>query len=359
VNTDPEPEAGGAVIVRPGQAGYSDGAYQDLPPDQAWQEMVDLHGWTVRFKRTAPRQLVYASYRPELPGPGSYIVEVFVPSARADTQAATYFISYYHGDERLERKVSLNQSLYYNQWAALGYFAFDPAQPDSGRVNLVDYSIEDPPRWIAFSAVRWRQAEPAQQTPPEPAPVRAADGFDPPVGTAEERAGQKLWPGFWKDAWHPKSGYARQYKDSAGNIAYHTGADLNLNEPRFNLDRGAPVYATAAGEVLFAGRVGNFWRNIIIIRHDPLPDGRQVYSRYGHVENMQVNVGDRVQRGQQICVVGSSGGANGNYHLHFDIAATDAVAEHPGHWPGTNLKGVLTHYLDPIEFIGKHRPGQV
>ena len=281
------------------------------------------------------------------------------PSARADSQAATYFVSYYNDGERIERKVSLNQSLHYNQWATLGYFDLDPAQTDSGRVNEVDYSIESPPRWIAFSALRWRPAEAPPAEPVAPQPTNVADGFDAPIAAPQERADKSLWPGKWKDAWYPKTGYARQYKDSAGNVSYHTGADLNLNEPRFNMDRGSPVYAAAAGQVMFAGRVGNFWRNIITIQHDLLPDGRQIYTRYAHVENMLVKEGERVQRGQQICVVGMSGGSNGNYHLHFDVSPTDALVGNPGHWPGSNLKGVLANYLDPIEFIGKNRPGQV
>jgi lysostaphin len=366
VTVDPDPEQGGAVIVRPGHSGYTEGEYGELPPEQSWQEMVDIHGWTVRYKRTSPRQLVYASYRPVLPGPGMYAIEVFVPSARADTQAATYFISYHHEGERLEKKVSLNQSTHYNQWAGLGYFELDPALDDSGRVNLVDYTIEDPPRWIAFSAVRWRPSEapPPEPEPvappiPEPEPVYLADGFDAPVGTPDERANGSLWPGRWKDAWHPRTGYAKQYRDSAGNTAYHTGADLNLNEPRFNLDRGSPVYAVASGRIAFAGRVGNYWRNIIIIQHDPLPDGATICTRYAHVENMQVSEGERVQRGQQISVVGASGGSSGNYHLHFDMSPTDVLPGNPGHWPRGNLKDLLANYVDPIEFIGKHRPGQV
>lgn len=352
VVVDPDPARGGAVIVRPGRRGYREGQYQDLAADQAWQEFVDIHGWTVRCRRTSPVNLVYASYRPRLPGPGLYAIEIFVPAARADTQAAAYYITFYRDGQRLERKVSVDQSIYSDEWASLGSFELDPAIADSGRVNLVDYSIEDPPRWIAFSAVRWRPL----RRPEPPTPPVVADGFDAPVGTVEERAGRRLWPGSWKDAWHPASGYARRYRDSAGVIAYHTGADLNLNEPRFNLDRGAPVYAIASGKVAFVGRVGDYWRNIVIIEHDPLPDGAKMCSRYAHVEGILVSAEERVARGQMICQIGSSGGANGNYHLHFDISPTDILLNNPGQWPRTKLDELLANYVDPILFIRSHRP---
>jgi len=139
--------------------------------------------------------------------------------------------------------------------------------------------------------------------------------------------------------------------------AFHTGADLNLNKPRFNLDRGAPVYAMASGVVTWAARWGNVWRNIIIIEHDPMPNGDRVYTRYAHVENLLVGVGDRVRRGQQICSVGMSGGPGGNYHLHFDISYTDILKQKPGHWPGSKQNEVTQHYVDPRNFIATHRPG--
>ncbi|MCA9969398.1 MAG: M23 family metallopeptidase, partial [Anaerolineales bacterium] len=112
----------------------------------------------------------------------------------------------------------------------------------------------------------------------------------------------------------------------------------------------------ASGEVTWAGRVGDYWRNIIVIRHDPLPDGSVVYSRYAHVENMRVRRGDRVARGEQICVVGQSGGSSGNYHLHFDVSPTDVLRDNPGHWPGTKREEVVRHYVDPLAFIRERRP---
>jgi murein DD-endopeptidase MepM/ murein hydrolase activator NlpD len=349
---DPDPTLGGqAALTRSGQPGYSDAAYEPLPPDRDWRTFNDVHGWQVKYKPTSLSQDVYANYRPSLRAAGRYTVEVFIPHQNAEARSALYFVIYYLNGARIEQKISLDQSLYFNQWASLGVFDLDPAKPDSGQVNQVDFSQETPPRSIVFSAVRWRPFVAEASAPPQPPPA-FVDGCDAPIGTEAERRTGKIWPGEWNDA----TGYARWYGDSAGNGAYHTGADLNLNKPRFNLDRGAPIYAMAAGVVTWAAQWGNVWRNIVIVEHDPLPDGTRAYSRYAHVENIIVGVGDQVRRGQQIASVGMSGGPGANYHLHFDISLTDILKKKPGHWPGANRNEVLQHYVDPRTFIAKYRP---
>lgn len=356
IDPDPDPTADGkAVIVRPGETGYSDGSYDPLPPDQAWQKFQDVHDWNVKYKPTSPEQLVYASYMPKLPSKGNYLVEVFVPHLHAEAHSALYFIITYSNGQRTEQKVSLDQSLFFNQWASLGVYKLNPAKTDSGQVNQVDFSTEDPPHSLVFSAVRWRpytEPAPAPAPAPQPPATPVADGCDAPIGTEADHRSAKVWPGDWNDA----TGYANWYGDSAGNGAYHTGSDLNLNKPRYNLDKGTPVCAMASGVVTWAGRVGDVWKNIIIVEHDPLPDGTKVFTRYAHVENMLVAAGNRVSRNQQIASVGMSGGPGANYHLHFDISNTTVLRTNPGHWPGANRAEVLANYVNPAPFILAHRP---
>ena len=179
----------------------------------------------------------------------------------------------------------------------------------------------------------------------------SSGGYDSPVGTPEERATLDLWPGQWKSAWHPSTGYGKVYKDSAGNTSVHSGDDINKNSPIWNSDAHSPVYAASDGIVRFAGRVGNFWRNIIVIEHSD-----NISTRYAHVENMLVVAGDTVRRGQQICQVGQSGGTGGNYHIHYDVCTTGVILTHPGHWPGSSLQGVLSNYVDPLKWTREHRP---
>jgi hypothetical protein len=178
---------------------------------------------------------------------------------------------------------------------------------------------------------------------PEPV-VPIADGFDAPMGTPPERAGAKVWPGVWEDA----TGYAEHY-DATGKWAYHTGADLNLP---FDADAHSPCYAPAAG-VVRAAQSFSVWGNVITIEHK-LADGTHVWSRLAHLEDILVQKGQVVQRGE---IVGHVGNASGRYayHLHYDVAKIDLGAS-PADWPGDDEARVRRDYIDPLEFTRAHRP---
>jgi hypothetical protein len=175
--------------------------------------------------------------------------------------------------------------------------------------------------------------------------VYVADGYDLPIGTAEERAGDDILPSGWIDA----TGFATMI----GGTAYNTGADLNLATGD---DLGLPVYAIASGEVIFQDELP-VWGNITIIRHDPLftPDGIVAYSRYSATRNMIVSVGDRVSRGQQIGEIGNTNGRTAAY-LNFDISTTTILEEEAGDYPRLDLDYLLENYVDPLEFIRNNRP---
>ena len=50
-----------------------------------------------------------------------------------------------------------------------------------------------------------------------------------------------------------------------------------------------------------------------MIKHD-----NGLYTAYGHLSGFNVNVGQRVSRGQQIAISGSTGISTGP-HLHFEV----------------------------------------
>jgi len=163
-----------------------------------------------------------------------------------------------------------------------------------------------------------------------------------PVGTIAERATNSIWPGSWIDA----NGYARYYY-TGSHYAYHTGADLNLNKPTFDADAHSPVYAMAEG-VVYAVRQFPGWDWVICIEH------RDVLSRYAHIENIQVNEGQRVVAGQYIANIGNAGG-NYPYHLHFDVTHLDArMRDVPGDWPRDDKTRVLRDYIEPKKFLLQH-----
>ena len=90
-----------------------------------------------------------------------------------------------------------------------------------------------------------------------------------------------------------------------GEQAMHKGVD-------FATDAGADVLAVASGIVTWSGpREG--YGYLIEINH-----GNGYSTRYGHNAETLVTVGDTVQRGQAVAVVGSSGRSTGP-HVHFEV----------------------------------------
>ena len=85
---------------------------------------------------------------------------------------------------------------------------------------------------------------------------------------------------------------------------FHQGIDLAAPS-------GTEVTASADGYVMHAGRLGNLG-NAVVIEH---PGNQR--TRYGHMLRLAVRKHERVQRGQIIGYVGSTGRSTGP-HLHFE-----------------------------------------
>jgi len=83
-----------------------------------------------------------------------------------------------------------------------------------------------------------------------------------------------------------------------------------------------PVVASRAGQVVFVG--GDpccSYGNYVIIRHDA-----EYETRYAHLSQFSVQMGQWVDAGQQIGVSGSTGRSTGP-HLHFEIMDNGAVID--------------------------------
>ena len=76
---------------------------------------------------------------------------------------------------------------------------------------------------------------------------------------------------------------------------------------------GTPIVAAAPGVVEFSGWNSGGYGNMVDIRH---PDGNK--TRYAHNSRNLVRVGQKVQQGQQIAEMGSTGYSTGP-HVHFEI----------------------------------------
>lgn len=82
------------------------------------------------------------------------------------------------------------------------------------------------------------------------------------------------------------------------------------------IPRGTDIYAAADGKVTFSGSYGAYGK-LVIIDH-----GHGYESYYGHCSELDVKVGDRVEKGDVIAHVGMTGSASGN-HLHFEMRYND------------------------------------
>lgn len=75
---------------------------------------------------------------------------------------------------------------------------------------------------------------------------------------------------------------------------------------------GTPIYSTADGVVTHAGWSSGYGR-LVKIQHE-----FGIETRYGHLNAIRVNVGQRVSRGDRIGDMGNSGRSTGP-HLHYEV----------------------------------------
>jgi murein DD-endopeptidase MepM/ murein hydrolase activator NlpD len=96
-----------------------------------------------------------------------------------------------------------------------------------------------------------------------------------------------------------------------GELRVHTGVDLAA-------PAGTPILAAAAGTVAAATSEydGEPARGLVVV----LDHGQGYMTYYGHLESIDVPVGDPVDAGATIGLVGSTGLSTGP-HVHFEIWA--------------------------------------
>ena len=101
------------------------------------------------------------------------------------------------------------------------------------------------------------------------------------------------------------SGYGYRRSPFTKRMTMHKGMD-------FAESYGAPVYATAMGEVISVKYHHEFGR-MVEIRHND-----KVITRFAHLSKANVKVGEQVLLGEQIGAIGSTGRSTGP-HLHYEV----------------------------------------
>jgi len=110
-------------------------------------------------------------------------------------------------------------------------------------------------------------------------------------------------------------------KNGMGNITMFFGHNINPITGQYYIHKGIdiatyragdPVVATADGQVVTAEFSYDFGY-YVIIRHK-----HGYYTRYAHLSNYRVYVGQRVQQGEVIGYIGNTGISTGP-HLHYEV----------------------------------------
>lgn len=138
----------------------------------------------------------------------------------------------------------------------------------------------------------------------------------------EDTESKTLWDGaFLRNLGATKAQFADsrtyKYRGEVVSRQVHTGMDIaGINN--------TTIVAANHGRVVFTGEIG-IYGNVVILDH-----GYGIHTLYGHLNQINVQKGDRVDKGQAIAVSGETGLAFGD-HLHFEIRVSGVPVD-PVEW---------------------------
>lgn len=118
--------------------------------------------------------------------------------------------------------------------------------------------------------------------------------------------------------------YGWQINPGTGQVFFHSGVDLLAPV-------GTDVLAIAPGTVAFADDQGSYGK-LVIINH-----GGGLQSRYAQLDSINVRVGQKVNKGDLLGTVGTSGTPSASQpHLHFEVRSSSSLG-----WVAQDPKGYL------------------
>ena len=116
----------------------------------------------------------------------------------------------------------------------------------------------------------------------------------------------KHTPSIWPcKGWYSR-GYGMKFDPFTGYKRMHWGMDLAN-------PRGTPIVATADGKVIKVGTQGGMGKTVVV------DHGYGFKTLYGHLSKSNVKKGQRVERGEVIALMGSTGYSTGP-HLHYEVS---------------------------------------
>jgi murein DD-endopeptidase MepM/ murein hydrolase activator NlpD len=130
-----------------------------------------------------------------------------------------------------------------------------------------------------------------------------------------------MTPSIWPVMGKLESGVGGRRNPFGGRgWEYHEGQDIDAAF-------GTPVQVAASGRVIIAAWQRGYG-NVVYVDH-----GSGLSTRYGHLSEIDVNVGQTVSRGQTIGLVGSTGRSTGP-HLHYEVRINNQPVDPKQYLPG-------------------------
>lgn len=160
------------------------------------------------------------------------------------------------------------------------------------------------PAVLAFSSGSGGDGAYIEGSPPADAQYASQGGYITPDG-------EYLWP--VPNANKYNSGFGMRFHPIKGKWRMHYGIDIGAPE-------GKNIIAVEDGIVSFAGNKGGYGKAVII------DHGDGTESLYGHCSKLLVKANKRVNRGDIIAKVGSTGVSTGP-HLHFEIRVNNTAVD--------------------------------
>jgi murein DD-endopeptidase MepM/ murein hydrolase activator NlpD len=127
-----------------------------------------------------------------------------------------------------------------------------------------------------------------------------------------------------RSAFSVESGFGVRRNPFGGSSSeFHTGQDIEV-------PWGTSVVAGAKGKVAFVGWQHGYGQ-LVVIDH-----GGGLTTRYGHLSELDVELGQEIGRGEFIGRVGSTGRSTGP-HLHYEVRIKDEPVD-PMQYLSTSTK---------------------
>jgi len=193
-------------------------------------------------------------------------------------------------------------------------------------------SLQDPERNLAIGPVGVTSPEVAPAGP-APAGEQNVQGLPGRLGSLEGEAARQeqslrqlqeyfddqrsllaSTPSIWPARGWVTSDFGTRLDPYSADRQMHEGLDIAT-------PHGQQVVSPSDGVVVFNGVEGGYGK-VMVLDH-----GYGVKTRYGHLSEVFVKLGDRVKRGEKVAAVGNTGKSTGP-HLHYEVRV-NGIPENP------------------------------